>query len=82
MNEYFVQYLNNITCYIMANDWKDAIIEAKLNAERKLFANTLIKYIIDEDGTIIKNINVNTLEYTFGEKEICGNQAIDVKAVI
>ncbi len=76
MNEYFVQYLNSIHAYIMANDWKDAIIEAKLNAERKGFSNCAIKMIMDEDGTIIRNINLQTFEYS------CETQALDVKAVL
>lgn len=64
MNEYTVLFLNGITAYIMAEDWKDIILEAKMYAERRDFFPN-IKFIIDEDGTTIKDININTLQFKF-----------------
>lgn len=69
MNEYTIYYLNGIIAYLMAEDWKDSIIEAKFHAERKLF-NNAIKYIVDEDGVVIKNININTLEFNYSQTQV------------
>jgi predicted aminopeptidase len=74
MNEYSVLYLNGINAYVTAGDFKDAILEARINASRKGFA-TNIKYIIDEDGVMIKNINSDDLSYNY-----CGSQALRVIA--
>jgi len=65
MNEYLVLYLNGIEWNVMAEDWKDAIIEAKLNAERKGFQNKGIKRIMDEDGTSIINIDVDNFHWKY-----------------
>jgi len=62
MNEYTVLYLNGINFHFEAKDWKDAILEARTNAENKLF-NTKMKYIIDGEGECIKNIDEQTLTY-------------------
>lgn len=75
MNEYTINFLNGLVVHLTATDWKDAIIEAKLHAERKGYANGEIKRIIDEDGKVIKNINLKTLEWTWGEDVNSGIQA-------
>ena len=49
MNEYSIYYLNGIITHLTADDWKDAINEAKINAQRKEFSAN-IKMIIDEDS--------------------------------
>lgn len=56
----------------MATDWKDAIIEGKLHAERNGFASNRIKMIVDEENLAINNIDVEQLTFKF--KELCGNQ--------
>ena len=71
MNEYSIYYLNGIITHLTANDWKDAINEAKINAQRKEF-NTNIKMIIDEDNVIIRNINIENYTFTFSENIIQG----------
>ncbi len=65
MNEYTIYYLNGIIAYLEATEWKDAIIEAKMNAQRKEFLPN-IKYIMDGEGGIIKDIDVEKL--TFNQK--------------
>lgn len=70
MNEYVVYYLNGITAHILAEDWKDAIDEGKINAQRKGFSEDM-KYIMDEDNTIIKYIDNLTGSFKFADnKEI------------
>lgn len=64
MNEYTVLFLNGITAYIMAEDWKDAILESITYAQRAGFQEN-IKYMVDEDGTTIKNIDTQSLTYKF-----------------
>lgn len=69
MNEYSVVFLNGITKHIEANDWKDSIIEARIIAERNGFSPK-IKYIMDGEGVLIKNINEESLEFNYGELKI------------
>lgn len=66
MNEYTVQYLNGIISYLLGGDWKEIILEARQHAERRKFQCTKIKYIIDMDSNVIKDIDENLLTYSIG----------------
>ena len=72
MNEYSVLFLNGITLYVTATDWKDAIIEAKLEAQRRCFSNVQAKMIVDDEQNVISNINMDNYTFSHG---ICGIQA-------
>jgi len=60
MNEYTVLYLNGINYHFTATDWKDAILEARIHAEKAGFS-TKMKCIMDEEGDSIKNIDEEKL---------------------
>ena len=64
MNEYTVLFLNGIKADIMADDWKDAVVEAKCYALKGQFQNN-IKLIMDDENNVIRDIDTNQLTFKY-----------------
>lgn len=69
MNEHSITFFNGMTHYVMCFDFPQAIIEGvRINKEKEYHSS--IKYIMDDDGKLAKNINEEKLTYSFGNPTI------------
>jgi hypothetical protein len=66
MNEHSITFFNGMTHYVMCYDFPQAIIEGvRINKEKEYHSS--IKYIMDDDNTLIKNIDESRLTFSYGD---------------